>query len=123
MYRQKNSYAKYKNVPQTYNGINYHSRFEAGYARDLDLRVKAKDIKSWERQVKIELTAHGKRIANYYVDFLIHHNDGSKEYVEVKGYETDTWKIKWKIFEAQMEAEEPGTVLTVVKQQSYWGGR
>jgi len=106
---------KYGNKKQTYNGISYHSKLESGYAQELDLRKKAKDIKDWRRQVKIDLTAHGKHICNYYIDFVIEHNDGSEEYVEVKGFETDVWRMKWKMFEAQMEAENPRAKLTIVR--------
>lgn len=101
---------------QTYNGINYHSGFEAQVAQELDLRLKAKDIKAVERQVKISLTAHGKHICNYFIDFVLTHNDGSKEYLEVKGYATDTWKLKWKLLEAQLAEEDPMAVMTVYNQ-------
>lgn len=108
---------------QAYNGVHYHSGLEAQIAQELDLRIKAKDIKSVERQVKISLTAHGKHIANYYIDFIITHNDGSREYLEVKGYATDVWKMKWKMLEAQLEDTEPGAVLTVYKESQMKFGR
>lgn len=106
---------KYGSIRQTYNGYSYMSRLEAQYAAELDLRVKAKDIKKWERQVKIDLTAYGKHICNYFIDFVITHNDGSIEYIEVKGLETDLWKMKWKMFSAKMAAEQPRAKLTIVK--------
>ena len=87
--------SKYGNVAKEYNGITFHSKKEAAYAQELDLRIKAKDIKSWERQIKISLDVNGYHIANYYIDFVITHNDKTKEYVEVKGFETDVWKMKW----------------------------
>lgn len=107
---------KYGNIQREYNGHKYHSGFEAEVAAELDLRIKGKDIKSWERQVKIPLTAHGKHICNYYIDFVITHNDESKEYLEVKGFGTALWQLKWKIFEAQMEEEAPGSLLTVYRR-------
>ena len=76
------------------------SKKEAQYAYELDLRVKAKDIKSWERQVKIDICVNGIHICNYYMDFVITHNDGSEEYVEVKGFATDVWILKAKLFRA-----------------------
>ena len=106
---------KYGAVKQTYNGYSYDSKKEAAYAMELDLRIKAKDIKSWDRQKKIELEAYGKHICNYYIDFVITHNDGKKEYVEVKGFETDLWKLKWKMFVAKLREEEPSAVATLVK--------
>lgn len=113
MFRQKWG-SKYRNVKQDYNGILYQSKKEAGYAAELDLRLKAKDIKSWARQECIRLDVNGFHIANYYIDFVITHNDDSLEYVEVKGYETDVWKMKWKIFEALYSGKE-NTRLTIVK--------
>lgn len=107
--------SKYRNVATTTDGIRYHSKKEAKYAQDLEFRKKAGLIKSWERQVRIELYAYGKHICNYYMDFVIYHNDGTVEYVEIKGYETDVWKIKWKLFEAMINAQEPEAILTIVK--------
>lgn len=107
--------SKYKNSPRDYAGNQYHSIKEAKYARDLDLRKRAGEIVSWERQVRQELYAYEKHICNYFIDFVINHNDGSKEFVEVKGFATDVWRLKWKLFEAQMGKTNPCDVLTIVK--------
>lgn len=106
--------SKYKSKSIIQNGIQYHSKKEAAFAAELELRQKAKDIKSWERQVKIDLTVEGKHICNYYIDFVIHHNDGMLEYVEIKGFATDVWKIKWKMFCALYE-DLPNIKLSVIK--------
>jgi len=37
---------KYNAKSTEYGGLIYHSKKEAGYAQELDLRIKAKDIKS-----------------------------------------------------------------------------
>ena len=115
---------KYHAKTSVYEGVAYHSKLEAAYAQELDFRVKAKDIKSWERQVKLDLKVNGVHITNYIMDFVIHHNDGSREFVECKGLEMDLWKIKWKILEAtfddfKIDADDR---MTVVKQSS-WGSR
>jgi hypothetical protein len=99
---------------QEYGGKQYHSKKEAGYASELDLRVRAGDIKSWERQKRIALDVNGYHITNYYIDFVVTHNDGSIEYVEVKGFETDVWRMKWALFEA-LYSGQPDVRLTVVK--------
>lgn len=98
----------------SYNGILYHSKKEAGYAAELDLRLKAGDIKAVQRQVKIDLVVNGYHITNYYIDFVITHNDDLNEYIEVKGFETPEWKLKWKLFEA-LFGNQPNTKLTIVK--------
>jgi len=92
--------SKYKNKTCEYNGILYASKKEAAYAQELDLRKKVKDIKDWKRQVKLNLDVNGYHICNYYVDFLIEHNDGSEEIVEIKGMVLDVFRIKWKLTEA-----------------------
>lgn len=84
---------------QTYNHRSYHSMQEAGYAMYLDQLLKEKKIKSWKPQVKIELFGeNGSHICNYYIDFKIEHSDGKTEYVEVKGFATAIWRLKWKLF-------------------------
>lgn len=110
---------KYNAVSTEYNGEVYHSKAEAGYARDLDLRKHASNpnekVKSWERQVKIPLKAYGKVLYNYYIDFVVYYENGLKEYVEVKGFSTTSFQNKWKHFEAQMKVEEPEARLTIVR--------
>jgi len=120
MYREKKwKYAKtrtkYRNKPQDAGGYTYHSIKEAKYARDLELRKKAGDIKDWARQVKIELYGeNGGHICDYHVDFRVEHNDGTIEYVEVKGFETRDWRIKWKLFEDKMRDKHDVT-LTIIR--------
>ena len=103
---------KFGNVATSYGGVVYASKFEARYARELDLRVKAKDIKKWESQVKMPIVVNGKKICTYIIDFLIIHNDGKKEYIEVKGMMTSTASLKIKLFRAL----HPDLILTVVRK-------
>jgi hypothetical protein len=97
-YQRKGS--KYKNIKSEYKGIQYHSKKEAGYAAELEIRRLAGDIKDWERQFQISLDVNGYHICNYYIDFVITHNDGTYEYVEIKGFQTEVWRLKWKLAEA-----------------------
>jgi len=108
---------KYKNINQTYNGYNYDSKLEARYAFELDMRLKAKDIKKWDRQKTLELRVNGLKVCTYRIDFVITHNDGTIEYVECKGYPTPVWRIKWKLFEAKMikQIDRGKVKLTIVK--------
>lgn len=104
---------------QYYNGKFYHSTGERDYAIKLDLRKKANDIKEWDRQVKIELCLNGQFIANYYMDFLITHNDGSIELLEYKGLRTPLFEIKWQLLHALKDQLYPGGVtITMVKHKS-----
>ena len=85
---------------------------EAAFAQELDMRVYAKDIKSWTRQERIPLEVNKIKIATYIIDFVITHLDGEKEYVEIKGFETDTWRLKWKLAQALY----PDRKWTVIKK-------
>lgn len=121
MYREKKwkytkSRTKYNNQSKEYNGRVYHSKFEAKVAQDLDLRLSAGEIKEVIPQFKIRLDVGDFHICNYYVDFKVIHNDGSIEYIEVKGFETQLWRLKWKLFEA-LYADKENIILTVIKQR------
>lgn len=91
---------KFNSKVQTYKGRSYHSTLEANYARKLDLLIKAKEVKKWEPQFKIPLGHNGIHFANYFIDFKVWMSDGTIEYHEVKGLETDLWKLKWKMTQA-----------------------
>jgi len=108
---------KYGNKSIVYNGIQYASKIEAGYAAELDLRKKAGDIKGWDRQVKVSLDVNGFHIANYYCDFVVYHNDETKEYVEIKSnftYNMDVWRLKRKLMEATFLHDNKEIKYTVV---------
>lgn len=91
---------KYKNKTTEYNGHLYHSIKEANYARELDARIKAGELKEFRRQVPVELRVNGMKICTYTIDFVeIDHRD-NEMWTEVKGFETPEWKLKWKLFEA-----------------------
>lgn len=109
MYQQR--WNKFGAKKTTVDGVQYHSKKEAGYAEELWLRLRANDIKAWHRQIKLPLKAYGNHITNYYIDFVVEHNNGDIEFVEVKGYATDLWRMKWRLFEAIMEDEEAAADL------------
>ncbi|HQI42384.1 MAG TPA: DUF1064 domain-containing protein [Ignavibacteriaceae bacterium] len=92
--------SKYGSRKKEYNGTVYASAFEARYAVDLDWRKKAGEIKDWRGQVTFNLIVNNILICKYIIDFVIIYNDGSKEYIETKGFETRDWKIKRKLFQA-----------------------
>jgi Protein of unknown function (DUF1064) len=107
---------KFNNVRQTFNGYSYDSKLEARVAADLELRVKAKDIISYERQFKIDLRINDKHLANYFCDFRLLLPDGTYELLEVKSPATVTpvYKLKVKILEAAWLPEHPDHVYNVV---------
>ena len=105
---QTRSLNKYKAVKSSYKGLTYDSKREVSKAMELDHLVRSKKIKSWSKQEKIELFGeNGNKICTYKIDFTIEHNDGTKEYLEVKSKATATpvWRIKWKLLEDKYKDE------------------
>lgn len=85
---------------RTYEGRCYHSKNEMLYAAKLDLLLKAGKIWRVEPQIRIPLRVNDQLVCTMVADFLIVNNDGTKEYHEVKGMETDTYKLKRKLLKA-----------------------
>lgn len=52
------------------------------------------------RQEIVPLMVNGTVVCRMVVDFLVFHNDGSREYVEVKGFKTRDWRLKVKLLKA-----------------------
>lgn len=91
---------KYGAARKEYNGRTYMSKGEAGYAAELDLRKRAGEIKEIIPQYRLSLDVNGYHICNYIVDFKVVMADDTIEFHEYKGFETDLWRIKWKLAEA-----------------------
>ena len=108
-------YNKFKAEKQTYNGRSYHSKKEADYAVQLDWLKKAGEIKEVTPQYKIDIRVNGKHITNYYIDFRVLYSDGRIELIEVKGFETPEWILKWRLTEALIDEIDPGAKLVLVK--------
>lgn len=109
-------HAKLKDLAnRTYRGHVYHSIRERHYASELDMLMKATDPKEkvtyWGRQIAMPLKVNGALITTLFVDFIVHYADGRVEYHEVKGYRTDGWRIKEKLFRAVY----PDRTLKVIK--------
>jgi len=81
----------------------FDSQSEGNLYYDLKMQLRQGLIKDFRTQVKEELYAYGKHICDYYVDFLVEHNDGSKEYIEHKGQVTKDWRIKYKMLQAKYQ--------------------
>jgi len=98
-------YSKYHNKKTIYNGVNFMSRKEAGYARTLDALKYAKDPKervvSYETQVPFQIEINSVKICKYLADFKVLYKDKHIEIVDVKGFRTEIYKLKKKLVEAQ----------------------
>jgi hypothetical protein len=91
---------KYNAKKTKYNDRYYDSALEANYAFELDARKKAGEIKEIIPQYKISLDVNDSHIANYYMDFKVILIDDSIEMHEVKGMETQLWRLKWRLAQA-----------------------
>jgi len=102
---RRRSRGKFGAIPTAFAGRTFDSKLEAAYARKLDLLRSAivpdRDRPvAWKPQVSVRLEVNGKLICRYICDFLVTFADGHDEWHEVKGFETETWKIKEKLFRA-----------------------
>lgn len=93
--------SKYNAVPTLYKGRTYHSKVEAKDAAELDLLLKAKEIKHWEPQYKLPLNVGDKRIGYIIVDFYYIDKNGQEYLKERKGFRQPLWQWKWKHLKAQ----------------------
>lgn len=85
------------NVAQrtVYNGVTYDSKAEAEWARNLDIALRGGAIHCWLRQVTVPLvpkTSESKGVS-VRVDFQVFTGPGRCYFDEVKGVETDKFKI------------------------------
>lgn len=106
---------KFNAKTKMYNGRTYHSKREAEHAMALDWMKKAGEIAQWHPQHKVALKVNGHHICNYYPDFLVILPDGSRQIHEVKGFATEIFRLKWKLFEALLDEIDPGAELIIVK--------
>lgn len=92
---------------------HYDSKREYAYAVELLMRKQATngDVLDWLEQVTIVLQEE-PRIA-YRADFLVFKRDGTWELVEIKGVETDVWRLKMKLM--QVNRPEMYAKLKVIK--------
>lgn len=97
-------YNKYRNKITELDGIKFHSRKEATRYSQLKMYEKGGLIKDLRLQVKYELipklTINGKneRAISYVADFVYIDTVHNNEVVEdVKGMQTDIFKIKYRL--------------------------
>lgn len=100
------TYSKYKNKKITIDGITFDSRLEANRFCELKLLYKAGEISQLRLQPEFELIPafrkNGKayRKTVYRADFMYFDNRSGKYIVEdTKGFKTDVYKLKRKLFE------------------------
>lgn len=90
---------KYNAKPITIDGVWYASTAECKRYHELMLLERAGKISALKRQATIPLIVEGKKICSYIADAI--YIEDSKIVVEdVKGMETQTFKLKWALAKA-----------------------
>lgn len=84
------------------NGRQYDSKKEAGYAEQLELMRKAKQVLEVRPQVSLQLFAYGQKMCIYRMDFVVKLAPKCFRFDEVKGMEMPLWALKWKLLEANL---------------------
>jgi hypothetical protein len=102
--------SKYGNRKTEYNGVKYDSAAEATYAALLDLRMKLGGVDRWTRQHRVPLVVNGVKVCDMVIDFMVWEKAEIGRPVEIKGFETEAYKLKRKLFEALT-----GEKLTVIQ--------
>lgn len=82
--------SKYGATPTSVDGIRFDSKREAAYYQKLKARVAAGEVQYFLRQTPLHLPGGTKLVVDF-VEFLA---DGRVRYVDVKGHETQTFRVK-----------------------------
>lgn len=100
---RKKTDSKYHAEKTKIDGIQFDSKKEADYYCELKMLKMAGEVKEIDRQVVFELLPSYKRngktvrAITYRADFVVTYRDGSKNVIDVKGYQTDVYKLKKKM--------------------------
>jgi hypothetical protein len=118
------SATKYKSKKVEIDGHVFDSKIEARYYEQLKWLQEHNQILFFRLQPRYLLQEafrkNGKtfRKIEYIADFEVHHLDGSIEVIDVKGYETEAFKIKRKLFEKKYPHKL--SLVTYVKKYGGW---
>lgn len=95
MVQIENKKSKYGANKVEVDGIKFDSKKEADFYNELKLRLLAGDIKGFCRQAEFVLAPN----LRYKADFVVFNSDGTADVIDVKGFKTDVYKLKKKLFE------------------------
>lgn len=116
--------SKYNAKTVELDGYIFDSKLEARYYELLKEKQKNNEILFFRVQPIYQLQETFKkynktfRRIDYIADFEVHHLDGSIEVVDVKGFETEAFKIKRKLFEHKYPYKL--SLVTYVKKYGGW---
>jgi hypothetical protein len=116
--------SKYNAKTVELDGYIFDSKLEARYYELLKEKQKNDEILFFRVQPIYQLQETFKkynktfRRIDYIADFEVHHLDGSIEVIDVKGFETEAFKIKRKLFEHKYPYKL--SLVTYVKKYGGW---
>jgi len=91
---------KYHAKPTVMNGIRFDSRKEARIWLARQLEEQAGAISELKRQVMIPIFVAGVKVCSYRADYT-YIREGKYVVEDAKGFQTDIFKLKWKMLKAQ----------------------
>lgn len=95
----KSKSSKFGNVKVEIDGYKFDSRKESEFYGSLKIKKQAGLIKNFKMQVPYNIVVNNIHIANYFLDFEVDNNDGTIEYIDIKGKDKKTNKfIKTGVF-------------------------
>lgn len=93
---------KYNNKKIIVDGIKFDSTKEANRYCELKILIKAGEVKNLLRQVKFELISKTRtERAMYYIADFAYEEDGNTIVEDVKGFKTEVYKLKKKLFKTK----------------------
>ena len=90
---KKTKSSKFSNIKSEIDGYKFDSKKESEFYGSLKIKKQAGLIKDFKMQVPYEIIVNNIRIANYFLDFLVENNDGSFDYIDIKGKDSKTNKF------------------------------
>jgi hypothetical protein len=95
----KTKLSKFNSIKSEIDGHTFDSKKEAEFYGSLKIKKNAGLIKDFKIQVQYDIMVNNIHIAYYYLDFQIENNDGSFEYIDIKGKDKKSNKfIKTGVF-------------------------
>ena len=96
---------KFNARPVKDDNQHFASTLEHKYYKHLKFLQKTGHIVFFLRQVPFDLNLENTNVSKYIVDFQVFWRDGKVTFVDVKGRETDMFKMKKKMVEASYPVE------------------
>jgi Protein of unknown function (DUF1064) len=100
MANPRNKFGVASKENRTWEGLLFDSKREMDIYREYRALIPRGGLVAIERQIRIPLEVNGVKVCTYFADFRLTWDSGSVELVEVKGFETAVWKLKYKLLMA-----------------------